>query len=392
MRVLHVITGLGAGGAEQQLRLLCRHHGPDVEVEVAVLAVPGAVGDLIRAEGTPVHAVPMAGNRDLRAVLRLARLMRRGRFDCVHTHLFRAGLHGRLAARLAGVPRIVATEHSLNEHVIEGRPTTRPGLATLYRCGEALGHVSIAVSRSTRDRMRAWRVPAAKIVVVPNGVDAAAVAFSPAARDAARRRWAIPAGAYVVGTAARLVALKRIDVLLDALARRPEVHGLVVGDGAERTALEQRCADLGIADRVVFTGETGDVAAALAAMDLFVSCGPQETYGLAMIEALAAGLPLLYVRCPALEERPAADAPAATRIEGTVDDVAAGIARAPRTDRVPAPVVATYDIREVVRTVEELYRGLPVRSPAVPWRRPLRARSSRPHRSSRTRPDVAATG
>ena len=110
MRVLHVITGLAAGGAEHQLRLLLRQLPYDCEV--VTLSNPGAVATAIRAEGTIVHELSMTGNRDLSAVVKLRRLMRDGRFDLVHTHLYRACVYGRIAARLARVPHVVATEHS----------------------------------------------------------------------------------------------------------------------------------------------------------------------------------------------------------------------------------------------------------------------------------------
>ena len=169
MRVLHVITGLGAGGAEQQVRLLCRYSRADCEV--AVLTGAGVVADGLVADGVPVHAVGMHGNRDVRGLVRLVRIMRRGRFDCVHVHLFRAQVHGRLAARLAGVPHVIATEHSLGDGLLEGRPTGRPGLRTLYRVVELLGDRSVAVSATTAQRMRRWGVPADRITVIPNGVD-----------------------------------------------------------------------------------------------------------------------------------------------------------------------------------------------------------------------------
>src|SRR5689334_7188929 len=122
MKVLHIITGLAAGGAEQQLRLMLRHRSHPAEV--AVLTNPGSVAEAIRAEGTPVHEIGMRGNTDASALPRLVRGIRAGRFDIVHTHLYRTGLYGRLAARLAGVRHVVATEHSLGDRYIEGRPTS----------------------------------------------------------------------------------------------------------------------------------------------------------------------------------------------------------------------------------------------------------------------------
>jgi len=151
MRVLHVITGLGAGGAEQQLRLLLRRL--PLTCGVVTLTNPGAVAEGIRADGTAVTDLGMRGNRDLSALPRLVRTIRAGRYDLVHTHLYRACVYGRIAARLAGVRAVVATEHSLGENRIEGRPLT-PGTRALYLATERLGAATVAVSATVADRLR----------------------------------------------------------------------------------------------------------------------------------------------------------------------------------------------------------------------------------------------
>src|SRR5690606_39492298 len=125
--------------------------------------------------------VGMRHNRDLAALPRLVRLIRRGRYDIVHTHLYRACVYGRVAARLAGAPRIIATEHSLGDGHIEGRVPSR-GVRALYRATERLGSATVAVSPTVAARLRGWGVPPGPIVVIPNGIDAAAVAV-----DAPRR-------------------------------------------------------------------------------------------------------------------------------------------------------------------------------------------------------------
>jgi glycosyltransferase involved in cell wall biosynthesis len=359
VRVLHVITGLAAGGAEQQLRLLCRHLDPGLDVEVAVLTAPGSIARAIEAEGTRVHAVQMRHNRDLAAVVRLVRLMRAGRYDVVHTHLFRAGLHGRLAARLARVPRIVATEHSLGAELLEGRPTGRPGLRTLYRLGERLSDVTLAVSERTRDRMLAWGVPARKVRVVPDGVDADAVRFSPLARRRVRDELGLPRDAVVLGSLARLVPTKRVDALLEVVAATPGTSGLVIGDGPERDTLVRRAVELGIRDRVVFAGERPDIGPLLSALDVVLSACAEETFGLALVEALASGLPVVYLSCPAIEDHPPALAPDAHRVRDVAEmlEVVRHLVRRAPGDRATCALVERYDIRRVADEVARQYRG-----------------------------------
>ncbi|WP_328305249.1 glycosyltransferase [Actinomycetospora sp. NBC_00405] len=360
MKVLHVITGLAAGGAEQQVRLLCRYSRTDSEV--AVLTGTGVVAEGLLADGVPVHAVGMRGNRDLRGLVRLVRLVRRGRFDCVHVHLFRAQVHGRLAARLAGVAHVVATEHSLGDRLLEGRPTARPGVRTLYRAAELLGDRSIAVSATVARRLQRWGVPPDRITVIPNGVEVERLAFRPERRHRTRTELGIPAGAPVVGTAGRLVESKRVDVVIDALAVLPGTWGLVVGTGPAADELRHRVARLGLGDRVVLTGERADVADLLAAMDVFVSACPEETYGLGIVEAAAAGLPVVYAACPALEEQPGDLAPRARRVEADSAAVAAAVAELladpALASREPAPVAEVYDIRRVAARLDEEYARL----------------------------------
>ncbi|MCX4575070.1 glycosyltransferase [Streptomyces sp. NBC_01571] len=324
MKALHIITGLGVGGAEQQLRLLLRHL--PVDCDVVTLTNPGAVADGLAADGVRVVHLGMTGNRDVAALPRLAKLIRGGRYDLVHTHLYRACVYGRIAARLAGVKAVVATEHSLGDSQMEGRRLSA-GVRELYLASERLGRSTVAVSPTVADRLRRWGVPGPRIEVVPNGIDVDRFRFDPSLRARTRRRLGLPDGAYVVGGVGRLTAAKRFDVLIRALAELPPDHWLLlVGGGTEESVLRRTAQRAGVADRVLFTGErpTGglpgaDLPSLTAAMDVLASPSAEEAFGLAVVEAMAAGLPVLYVSCPAVEDLPAGAAPGARRVQGGVD-------------------------------------------------------------------------
>ncbi|OII70489.1 glycosyltransferase [Streptomyces sp. CC77] len=358
MRVLHVITGLGIGGAEQQLRLLVGHL--PVHSSVVTLTNPGAVADALRADGVPVAHLGMRGNRDLSALPRLTGLIRRGRYDVVHTHLYRACVYGRLAARLAGVRRVIATEHSLGAAQIEGRPLSS-GARALYLATERLGTATVAVSDTVARRLADWGVRPSRVRVVPNGIDAARFAYDEAARHATRRRLGLPPDAYVVGGGGRLAPGKRFDTLLHALPELPpDVRLLIVGEGAERSRLARLAASRGVTDRVVWAGAVGagELPGLLSAMDVFVASAADEAFGLAVVEALAAGLPVRYVACPALDDLPPGEAPGALRIGGTAADVAAAVrtTRAEGARRLPVPPAAhRYDIAHSARQLMTLY-------------------------------------
>lgn len=361
MRALHIITGLGVGGAEQQLRTLLGRL--PVASSVITLTNPGPLADQLRADGVPVTHLGMAGNRDLTALPRLVRAVRAGRYDVVHTHLYRACVYGRLAARLAGVRRVVATEHSLGDHRIEGRPLTRSTRA-LYLATERLGTATVAVSRAVAARLRRWGVPADRIHLVPNGIEADRFRFDPAARRTMRARLGLEETAMVVGGLGRLVPGKRFDLLIRAVAQVPDAVLVVAGDGPERAALRRLAARLGAADRVRLIGECAgpDVPALLAAFDVFASASREETFGLAVLEALAAGLPVLHTTCPALDELPADRAPGARRVEPAVPALAAALhdrlARGPV--RLPQPAaVEHYDIARAAERLMTVYGGAP---------------------------------
>ncbi|QKG24202.1 glycosyltransferase [Actinomadura verrucosospora] len=368
-RVLHVITGLEHGGAEHQLALLLRHL--PMECEVATLTHAGVLGERIRSGGVRVHELGMRGNRDLGALPRLVRLIRGGRYDVVHTHLYRACVYGRVAARLSGTPRVIATEHSLGDGHIEGRRTTR-AVRALYRATERLGSMTVAVSPTVAARLRAWGVRPDRITVVPNGIDADAFAYDPGHRAVTRRRLGVPMDAHVAGCIGRLVPTKRFDLLIEAVARTPAAWLLLAGDGPERARLERLAASLGVSGRVVFTGGTDEVAPLLAAMDVYAAPSAQETFGLGVLEALAAGLPVVRTACPALDDLPPGEAPHAARLPAAAGPDAWSAAIGRRAGRVPVPpAVRRYAIEEQAAKLARLYGGHGGGEPSAARTRPV---------------------
>ncbi|RYJ31061.1 dolichol-phosphate mannosyltransferase [Streptomyces sp. L-9-10] len=381
MKVLHIITGLGIGGAEQQLRLLLRQL--PTQSEVITLTNPGAVAEGIVADGVPVTDLDMAGNRDVGALPRLARLIKRGRYDLVHTHLYRACLYGRFAARIAGVRTIVATEHSLGAVQIEGRPLSA-GARGLYLAGERLGTATVAVSATVARRLERWGVRPDRIHVVPNGIEVGRFAYDETARRTARARLGVPEDAFVVGGVGRLTGSKRFDRLVRAVAELPRARLLLVGEGPERDRLLRLARERGAADRIMLHGScqdpppppspsaalprqhVPDLPSLLAAMDVFVSTSHDEAFGLAVVEGLAAGLPVLHVTCPALQDLPADAAPGARRVSGSVPGLVDELRRfeeaGPR--RLPVPPAARhYDIAHSARQLMTVYENA-VRGPA----------------------------
>ncbi|MQA86501.1 MAG: glycosyltransferase [Streptosporangiales bacterium] len=358
MRVLHVITGLEVGGAELQLRLLLQHTRH--EAGVVTLYNPGTVAEMIEADGTPVRDLGMRRNTEVSAVLRLRDIIRAGRYDVVHTHLYRACVYGRIAARLARTPAVVATEHSIGETHIERRRMS-PGVRALYLATDLCSDATIAVSDTVRDRLEKWGVPARKIVVIPNGLDFDGLAFDPAARDRTRRQFGILPDAYVLGTMGRLDSAKRIDLTLEAAAPLLDERCrlLIVGQGDDRERLAGLARTLGVSDHVIFAGYQPDGTAMLCALDLFVSSSAQETFGLSVLEALINGIPALYTACPAL------DGIQTDRAHGVPGDVVAmreeigkEVATGHRPREPVGAVTERYGIESVAAQIDDLYERL----------------------------------
>jgi glycosyltransferase involved in cell wall biosynthesis len=377
MKVLHVITGLGVGGAELQLRSMLQHTRHDAEV--VTLYNPGPVADMIRADGSRVRSLGMTSNTQISALNALRRLIADERYDVVHAHLYRSQIYGRPAAWLAGVPVIVSTEHSIGETHLERRKMTA-GVRALYLATEAMSDMTVAVSGTVRERLVKWGLRPRKVAVIPNGVDLTRVEFDATGREKVRAEFGIAPSDYVIGVLGRLDPTKQFGMVIEAAApllgdgRRL----LIVGKGDERAHLEEVARRCGVADRVIFAGERHDVAAMLSAMDLFVASSKQETFGLSVLEALANGMPVLYTTCPALD---GLDVSRANQVPssagGLRDAMLAELATGRPRDRATEPAVEKeYGIQAVTSRIDDLYEQLAYRTA---WRTRLRRRrASRP--------------
>lgn len=361
--VVQIITTLTTGGAERQVESIVDHSRH--RQHVIALYGGGTVADSLTAAGHSVEVLDLAGPRRLLALPVLVARLRALRPDTVQVHLLSGQLWGLPAARLARVPVVLSTEHSLMDDSIENRPLTEP-LRRLYLALNRLATRTVAVSTATADRLVRWGVRADSITVIDNGIDFARLAPSAEARGAVRAELGIGADVEVIGAVGRLEPVKRFRQLLDAVAptlERGRRELVIVGDGPLRAALRQQAAALGVADRVHLTGPRADVPALLGAMDVLVSPSRDETFGMAVLEGIGAGLPVVHAECPALDAL-AAPVPGAFPI-GTRDDaaepaaIAAAVEAALRCSPgrrlpVPAAVLEAYDIERTTARLDAL--------------------------------------
>jgi len=306
LRVLHVVNDLHLGGAQRMVgsQAVALHHaGFDVRVASLELVAGGPLADEIEADGVRVHRLRSPGEPRLLALSRLPSLMRVFGPDLVHTHLAAAGITGRLLARRAGVGRVVSTLHNLSDW----QERRAHPLRLLDRRTLPLADAVVAVSDVVRSAfVRACPRLAARAVTIRNGVDLAAFARTRTLRGLARPAFGLEAEDLVVAVVARLDRRKGLDVLVEALrlavARGAPLRLLVAGDGPERASLDSLARARGVASRIHWLGHQSDVRPCLAAADVLASPSRTEGLGVAVIEALAAGVPVLAARVGGLPE------------------------------------------------------------------------------------------
>jgi len=284
LHVLHVINNLAVGGAERFVVLLAaaqRRLG--WRVGVATLTPPSTLGEALVAARVELHPLGRARLNDPRLLPDLVRLLRRVRPDVVHTHLFYADSSGRLAARIAGIPTVVSTEHST-----EGAPLSLRRRTTM-RWTAGAAHRIVAVSEAVRDATAVrLGIDAARIAIIPNGID-----LDPWARaePLPRASLGVPDDAFVVGSIGRLDEPKGYEFLIEAVAAAGDSrwHLVFAGDGPQRAALEAAARTCGIEATTHWLGWRDDVARILASLDVFVLPSRWEGHSMALLEAMAAG-------------------------------------------------------------------------------------------------------
>ncbi len=288
-----VITGLGFGGAETQvvnIARVLRLRG--WRVTVVSLIWPASHVEQLKAHGIPVHSLRMRRRiPDPRAILRLARLIRREKPDIVHSHMVHANLLTRVTRCVAPMPALVCTAHNTCECSERGGPTWHKEL--LYRVTDRLcDHTTIVCHAGFRHYVRRRAAPASRLEVIPTGVDCAEFRPDPEKRRQARLDLAIPEGRFVFLAVGRLVAQKDYPNLLRAAAllRRRRWTLLIAGSGPLQRDLEQLCSQLYLFDRVRFLGVKPDIRSLYLAADAFVMSSRVEGLPVVLLEAAASGL------------------------------------------------------------------------------------------------------
>jgi len=244
--------------------------------------------------------------RDLLAFVQLFLLCRCERFDLVTTHTSKGGFIGRLAAKLAGARHIVHHAHGFAFRETQGHRTQR-FYVLLERIAARACSVIISVSEDhRRDAIREHVAAAEMIVTILNGIEVGT--FARTSMQEARQKLGLElkAGDTLIGVASRLVPKKGLEDMIQAFQQIHEFHPharlVLLGEGPSRTELERQAQNTGLGDRIHFPGFRRNVPELLAAFDIIAQPSISEGLSLAILEAMAAGKPLVACDIPGNRE------------------------------------------------------------------------------------------
>lgn len=299
--VLHLIDTTGPGGAETVFTQLALRLDSSRFRSVPVVAGPGWVQDTLTAQGAKPELIPTSGALDLGYLAALRRSIRRQRASVVQCHLLGSAVYGGLAARLGGA-RAVATFHG-HADLPEGDRLRGLRFRILNRTAARVVFVSDHLRQAF---LRATPLEPGITTVIPNGVDLSDC--RPGAAPAVRAELGIGPDELVIGAVGNVRTPKGYDDLLHAAAkltldgRRWRV--VIVGDTSvdPYPRLERMVKELGLGERVLFTGFRSDVGEVLRSFDLFVLPSRTEGFSLSTVQAMACGLPVLATRSGGPEE------------------------------------------------------------------------------------------
>ncbi|MDH4079564.1 MAG: glycosyltransferase family 4 protein [Nitrospira sp.] len=384
-KVVHIITRLDQGGSAQNTMLTVLGHDRAHFEPVIITGeasscdtqggYPATIDNLrlLEKESIPYYIVRslvrhINPTSDLRALWHLVRLLRQERPHIVHTHTSKAGVLGRLAAWITGVPVVIHTPHG---HVFYGHFSAWPSWIFL-QIERALAGITdwfIGLTPAeTREHLERGVGQADRFAVVPSGIDRDRFRKARANGKIIPDWFGCPSTARIIGSVGWLTEIKGHRFLVDALARlnneQQNLHLVIIGTGDQHDALLRRAEQAGIIHAIHLLGHREDIDVCLAGFDCFVLPSLNEGMGRALVEAMAAGLPVIASRVggiPALIEDgkngilvPAGDSSALSNaIRKVLDDAAWAVELGTHARD---SIDASYGIPAMVRSIESAYR------------------------------------
>ncbi len=375
--ICHIITKLELGGAQEVALFTVAHLDRARFRPILVTGPGGLLTDEAKAlPGVEVVIVPALERairpfRDLRAMVVLARLLRRLQPAVVHTHSSKAGIVGRWAAWLAGVPIIIHTVHGFG--VTPGQPAwLRRLLIGLERLTGLVTTHWVAVAQADIEAGVRWGLfSRSNVTVIRPGIDPRPfhAPLASSARERVRAELGAGSEHVLVGMVACLKPQKAphdfVEVAARVCAELPSARFALVGDGELRSAVEQRIRDARLEDRVRIVGWRRDIPAVMRALDVFLLTSHWEGLARVLLEARASGLPVVATRAggaaEAIMEGQHGWLCEPGDVGGLADRVCRALQTAGRTERVGRngdDLPVEFEIHEMVTQYEQLYGKL----------------------------------
>jgi len=291
---MHVVLSVGAGGTERLVIEICRRLGPKSAPVVCCLDRPGEWASELTSAGVAVEALNRRPGFHPSLGWRIARLAAQHRVSVIHCHHYSPYVYGATAKVLSPRLGLVYTEHG---RLSDAAPSPKRRLVNPWL--SRIPSRVFSVSEELKRHMVAEGFSEQRVQVIYNGI-AISERVTPGERAAVRAELGLPDDALVVGSVARLDPVKNLSLLLQAhaslLASHPQVRVALVGSGPEQPALEAEARRLGTSQRVLFAGYRSDARRLMSAFDVYVNCSNYEGVSLTILEAMAAGLPVVATR------------------------------------------------------------------------------------------------
>lgn len=305
MHILHVITTINRGGAENHLAaLVAEQVASGLKVTVAYLKGDGYWAASFHDLGVRVESLGLNHYGEISPIRKLRALIRSEAPDIVHAHMPPAELYTRLALLFSRpAPVMVISKHN-DEPFFRSAGQAIVGRWVSRRAARMIA-ISDAVNTYARNHLG---MPASRVTTVHYGIDPGAYErVSESQRSDVRAGWGIPSDTWVIGTVARLVPQKALHVLLKAYARyralaRQDSRLVLVGRGPLEDELKTLACQLGLEDKVIWAGFREDIPAVMSAFDIFALTSSYEGFGLVLLEAMAAARPVVASRVSAIPE------------------------------------------------------------------------------------------
>ena len=302
---MHICSTGDFGGGATYLLSLAAKMNRDKVLQYFVIPEEGELSCELRRRGFDVKVLDLERRFNPVSILRLARMMKESGIDAVHTHDPRTNLYGFLAGRIARARALICTIHCFLHDYPIGRLKKRIYLIIdnfNLRYAKTIVCVSNAIAE---DLVKSRGLPKERIIVIHNAVDLDRVKAAKNSQEIGRE-FACDNPGRLIGTVGRMTSEKGHMYLIQALAllaeKFPALKCVIVGDGPLRPELETKCRELGLERVCIFTGVRTDVPNLLSIMDVFVLPSLSEGFGIALLEAMAMGKPVVATRIGGIPE------------------------------------------------------------------------------------------